>query len=524
MNRPLFARPPPRIQAPSFVTSTRQKELPPEKKNTKLRRRDRGAHHSSTVANMLTLYILICILLLQSSHAADAEPTVAQLNAWRDHIRRCRYNHVNLDEWKLDVRLENQFLYAFAISRANAASSNAQNFRFDRDYMLAGLVIAEIVRNGAPITLKSLEELPKDFSQDLLELYWECYETIKQIKYCLGALVFDQLGIPMAEFNWLSTSQQKCEEQLREMVFQAIVGPTDNRITSCKDVSACNMLMAMERVRLTDVLNEFEKDDVPVLSSLTQAHICMLNTRHWCTKGSSMDVHSESSALSESTIESLIYLVHFNALVALKLYLIRSALTRFMGNLPSGSYKGSDIRILPEEIDYEICDISRLQQYKEDYLSEFEKCKEKLGHLLDTQLTLNIETSPKNKSPTGGVTPTIFLQLCPCDVPPQYLKLAAEVHLARIGESASDVTSQFDEAKGQSALCHAFYLSQSNPLMRNDVVYAGQSRATMTESNRGGRRRAADLTGSSSSNSHDRVSCSFNLRSLGNRLWPRGNR
>ncbi|TPX35423.1 hypothetical protein SeMB42_g07164, partial [Synchytrium endobioticum] len=94
----------------------------------------------------------------------------------------------------------------------------------------------------------------------------------------------------------------------------------------------------------------------------------------------------------------------------------------------------------------------------------------------------------------------------------------------RIGESASDVTSEIDEAKSQSALCHAFYSSQSNPPMRNDVVYAGLSRATMTESNPGSRRRAADLTGSLSSNSHDRVGRGFNLRSLGDRLWPRGNR
>ncbi|TPX54195.1 hypothetical protein SeMB42_g00419 [Synchytrium endobioticum] len=63
------------LKALSFVTSTRQTKFPPKKKNKKLGRRDCGAHHPSTVTNMLTLYILISILLLQSSHAADTELT-----------------------------------------------------------------------------------------------------------------------------------------------------------------------------------------------------------------------------------------------------------------------------------------------------------------------------------------------------------------------------------------------------------------------------------------------------------------
>ncbi|TPX33942.1 hypothetical protein SeLEV6574_g08330 [Synchytrium endobioticum] len=201
----------------------------------------------------------------------------------------------------------------------------------------------------------------------------------------------------------------------------------------------------------------------------------MINTPDWCKEDSSIDVHSESSALSEPTIENLIYSVHSSALVAQKLDLISTAISRFLATLPSGSWEESDIGIITNGLDYKIYEIIRLKRAQNYHLRKVEEYKKQLARMLKKYL--------KNKSPTGGVAPTIFLQLCPSDVPPQYLKMAKEVHLDRIGESASDVTSEIDEAKSQSALCQAFH--------------------------------------SSSSSSHGRLGCGCIVRSFTDRLWPR---
>ncbi|TPX43123.1 hypothetical protein SeMB42_g04847 [Synchytrium endobioticum] len=435
------------LRALSCVTSARppaKKKISPKKKNKILGRRDCGAHHSSTVANMLTLFILISILLLQPSHAVDTEPTMDQLNAWRDEIRQFRYDLVNLDQKEQDER--NDRLNKVCMSREAVQKYTGRRefktcfYGYD-EYVLAGLLIAEIVPEGAPLTWKSLEELPKDLSQNFLELYWECYETIRHARDIFYRYVYPNLNDHTRRFPWLySGMQMKCQEQLLQNILPPIVGPTDSRIKNCNDVSACNMLLAEERARKTERLKQLQDSGVSVVSSLTQARVCTLDTvKQWCEMDSRIELSAHESQIdSEPTMESLIYLVNYNALVAQKLALIHYAVSRFVDdNISHGSWEEYDIGVMRESPDWN-----------------------------ETHLPLDIETHLKEVDfeleifPTGGVNDLnselgIFLQLRPDDLPRKYLKLAEKIHLLRLRHSIHDDTVA--DLENRKALYLAFH-------------------------------------------------------------------
>ncbi|TPX50757.1 hypothetical protein SeLEV6574_g00723 [Synchytrium endobioticum] len=248
----------------------KKKNFHPEKTKT-LGRRDCGAHHSSTVANMLTLFILISILLLQSSHAADTDQTVDQLNAWRGEIRKFRYNLINMDE---EERNEWNDRYNIALVPQDKCWDQQQSRRscprkptcfrpscshkylnkYGED-LLSCLFIADIVPSGAPITLKSLKKLPEDLSQDFLELYWEFYETIMCARKVFRFYLW-RTSTSMYEFVSLQLARN-IQEQLMQNILPPIVGPTNNRIKEYQEASAsCNSLMAMERARLDNRLKQ----------------------------------------------------------------------------------------------------------------------------------------------------------------------------------------------------------------------------------------------------------------------------
>ncbi|TPX47925.1 hypothetical protein SeLEV6574_g02347 [Synchytrium endobioticum] len=424
---------------------------------------------------MLTLYILLCILLLQSSHGADAEPTVYQLNAWRDEIRQFRYKMFYLGETKLYKDLENglfellesrkpteesiyypvevsdrlefEFLEHPFLTEAAARFMYNQLYtrdchsRLSRDRFLtkvdeaklACLLIEKIVPKDARLTLESLKELPEDLSQDFLELYWECYETfLRVVKHFEGALK-SRMGLSL-KFNWLYTARRKCQEQLRQKVFQAILGPTDK---GCPEVSAsCNMLMATERARIADRFKQLQDPDVSVLSSLTQAHMITLDASIWCARNFIMT----SSALQAvpRTMEKLIYYVNFNALVVEKVDLITSVVSRFLDekecNLP-GRWEQYDIDTLRKAPDRERYGLAHVQRSQSHFLRRVVEYKEELGRMLDLDFEGYLEEDnfereiSSNEGVPGPLSKLgIFLRLHPSDVPRKYLKLAEKVH------------------------------------------------------------------------------------------------
>ncbi|TPX38955.1 hypothetical protein SeMB42_g06542 [Synchytrium endobioticum] len=427
------------------------------------------------VANMWTLFIFISILMLQPSHADDHEPTVDQLNSWRGKIRGFRFDYDNLPEMEQDQKLNERLLHVLTSIGAIRqwpeywGDRNLYLHSYGED-KLASLFIAEIVPNGAPLTLANLKKLPENLSQGFLELYWECYEAIGRARDIFERYLYRNSNAYMRRFRWLYNAQTKCQEQLTLKVLQSIVGPTDNRSKNCVNVPAfCNRLMAMERVRMGNRLKQLHVPGVSVLTSLTQAHICTLDTaEEWCKKDSRFPIElsaHESQIDSELTMESLIYLVNYNALVAQKLALIHYAVSRFVDdNISHGSWEEYDIGVMRESPDWN--GISGLQESQDYYIGLVEICKNDVAHMLETHLPLDIETHLKEVDfeleifPTGGVNDLnselgIFLQLCPDDLPRKYLKLAEKIHLLRLRHSIHDDTVA--DLENRKALYLAFH-------------------------------------------------------------------
>ncbi|TPX40099.1 hypothetical protein SeMB42_g06149 [Synchytrium endobioticum] len=443
----------------------------------------------------------------------------------------------------------------------------------DNEYKLSRLIIAKIVPNDAPLTLENLADPADDLSEGFLEVYRECYKTIGRVYEVFVDYLFEELYTSVNSLNWLKEAQLRVEsilKQRRAEVLQTIVGSTDNEIQKHKRVSAsCNILMASERVRIADRLNGFQNYGVSALSPFTQARISTLdNTEYyiadWCEKNSRAQLPHRFRECSEPTIETLIYLINFNALVALKLDLINFALSRFLGeeerSLPSGSWENHDIGTLRAQPDWNGYRTSSLPQLKVSYLQKVEKYKNDLARILETLLPLNIATIEKVNSElkkfiargvsidVADLSPElgIFLQLCPSDIPPQYSQLAEKVHSFRLDPSADDdifntqmisyselhrdavlytLTPREYETTSREPWYSAYHfagLPEPNSDIRNDVASVDMSTTTIAESNQG-KQHKVDVAGSSSSSKHGRVGSRGSHGSSGNQELYRWN-
>ncbi|TPX49027.1 hypothetical protein SeLEV6574_g01720 [Synchytrium endobioticum] len=563
---------------------------------------------------MLTLYILISILLLQSSHAADTDQTVDQLNAWRNKIRKFRYNLVNMDE---NDQIEWNHRYNIALipqnkcwdqlwslgscprrptcSRPNCSHKYLSKHGED---LLSWLFIADIVPSGAPITLESLKKLPEDLSQDFLELYWEFYETIMCARKAFRFYLW-RTSKSVYKFDRLQLARNS-QEQLMQNILSPIVGPTNNRIRNCVNASA--------------------------FCATGQPHICTTDDAlEWCERDSRIESSAHDNLLnrgySKWITEELIYYISHKALI-----------------FPNGGVGGLRpelgifLKLCPDDVPRKYLKLAEKVHFlhlrhsiHDDTVTDLEKRKslysefhaaallyrKKQTCMLENLLTKDTETYFASEKTTERFPELgIFLKLRPFEVPPQYLELAEKVHSAHFEyclshdielPDALTMAAQPDEMTGPpelllpfqfaaesyrqklerisetplrdldfsfsvlkevatrdvlidcadvfpelciflqlhpsdvpppyfelAELVHALSLGLSIPddilshASRNDVAYADLSRATMTESNRGSRRRAADIAGPSSSSSH-RVGSLRNHRSSGDRRLPRGN-
>ncbi|TPX38950.1 hypothetical protein SeMB42_g06544, partial [Synchytrium endobioticum] len=475
-------------------TFTQKKTFLP--KNKKLGRQVNGGHHSSTVASMLTLFILISILLLQPSHADDYEYTVDQLNAWRDEIRQFRHDNVivamTVDVppgdpiWEIDLEMEKQlFIRSEEFKERNQILRDGEervltyvkldeelqsrlynkfleydvaSLSYFNDFtqaltcegydVLANLLIAEIVPEGAPLTLERLKKLPEDLSLDLLDLYWEFYETIALVQKLFDLYVQGIIQIDMTDC-WYEKGKAKCEKQLMEMVLQAIFEPTDTGLQRFGNaLEHPNILMRVERQRILDRFKQLRDSGVSILSSFTQANICMqaLHEKYH---------HTSSQPRRLPRHEMVIYRIHSAGLMAQRMGLLRFALLRFLDekdhNLPPGCWEKDEIDTLRRGLERLRYGDNQHSSLDEWYHAKVAPYKVRLAPVLEKYLPLDMETHLKKIDleleifPNGGVDDLkhelrVFLQLCPDDVPRKYLKLAEKVHFLSLRHSILDGT------------------------------------------------------------------------------------
>ncbi|TPX42678.1 hypothetical protein SeLEV6574_g05463 [Synchytrium endobioticum] len=440
---------------------------------------------------MLTLFILISILLLQPSHADDYEYTVDQLNAWRDEIRQFRHDNVifalTVDvppgdsiDWGSDLEMKKQLfirseefkernqilrdgeervltyvkldeelqsrLYNKFLEYDVASLSCPYGASIEGDDVLANLLIAEIVPEGAPLTLERLKKLPEDLSLDLLELYWEFYETIALVQKLFDLYVQGIIQIDKTD-GWYEKGKAKCEKQLMEMVLQAIFEPTDTGLQRFGNaLEHPNILMRVERQRILDRFKQLRDSGVSILSSFTQANICMqaLHEKYHCIFPLSIKRHEKG-----------IYRINYAGLMAQRMGLLRFALLRFLDekdhNLPPGCWEKDEIDTLRRGLERLRYGDNQHSSLDEWYHAKVAPYKVRLAPVLEKYLPLDMETHLKKIDleleifPNGGVDDLkhelrVFLQLCPDDVPRKYLKLAEKVHFLSLRHSILDGT------------------------------------------------------------------------------------
>ncbi|TPX37930.1 hypothetical protein SeLEV6574_g07817 [Synchytrium endobioticum] len=485
-------------------TFTQKKTFLP--KNKKLGRQVNGGHHSSTVASMLTLFILISILLLQPSHADDYEYTVDQLNAWRDEIRQFRHDNVivamTVDVppgdpiWESDLEMEKQLFFRLVEFKERnqilrdgeervltyvKLDEELQNRLFNKllesclpvftqateregNDASANLFIAEIVPEGAPLTLESLTAPADNLSLDLLELYWEFYETIDPVQDLFHFYVNRELQIG-TRTGWYLAGKAECEKQLMKMVLQAIFEPTD---TGLQCFGNALELVRVERQRTLDRFKQLRDSGVSILSSFTQANICMqaLHEKYH---------HTSSQLRRLPRHEMVIYRIHSAGLMAQRMGLLRFALLRFLDekdhNLPPGCWEKDEIDTLRRGLERLRYGDNQHSSLDEWYHAKVAPYKVRLAPVLEKYLPLDMETHLKEVDvelenfPLGGVDDLkvelgIFLQLCPDDLPRKYLKLAEKIHLLRLRHSIhNDAVTDLENRKALYLAFHTASLS-----------------------------------------------------------------
>ncbi|TPX38951.1 hypothetical protein SeMB42_g06539, partial [Synchytrium endobioticum] len=399
------------------------------------------------VINMWTHFILIAILLLQPSYADTNEPTVAQLNAWRDAIREYRHSHIRLEEKKIIHPLYYDLFRAQSLSdgttrgMSNLESGNAAFIHAATDE-LDSLVVKDMVPEGAPLTLEDLKEPVDDLSRSFLEVYWECYETIQEIKKISEN--YPTLRDTWLKHNWHSDAQAKCEEKLRNNGLETVVGPSTLEVSDPAPWSR-NLRMVTEREGIAERLSKLQTSDVSELafSPFTQRHISSVNKiTAWCEATSRIEFpEHENEEDIGAELEKLVYSINFNSLVSEKLDLIKFAVERFLDqethNVPSASKK----RYSKRGQTY----ISRLIVSQEKYRNMVENYKKELLGMLQQWLPdiesyleeIDLELKKFSAHGVTGLSPElgIFLQLKLSDVPPEYLILAGGVQLVHSGHS-----------------------------------------------------------------------------------------
>ncbi|TPX41699.1 hypothetical protein SeMB42_g05450 [Synchytrium endobioticum] len=409
--------------------------------------------------SMVTHFIIIFMLsLLHASPATTTQHTDEQLQAYSETLRSFRYDlkddNTRLAK-KLFFSLWRGLVKYKATKKEDSGSYGFQYLRDNQASVLYGLMINEIVPEGAPFTIDNISNTAASLSPAHLEFCWEVLQTFSCVLNDFTSYLQKKEGL-MVDISGIDTIKGEYEDKVLANTYAAIFGrPYSPDASEASDLTFANMRMAAERAILK-VVDYSQRPDVFLVTSFTQVDVSMARRNMWqctsisCTAADFMEL-PEASSGAPSTPQ-LVSAVNYHALIARKLDLLTSAIARFLHQrkiAPSGSWEQFTIRMLENAV-------SVLEREKIECFRTAEEYRMSLARMWETLLPKDVSTYIQELESKDSDTIkddyvgnmavntltdalgainvfnkfpelAIFLQLPPEDVPQEYWRLAGKV-------------------------------------------------------------------------------------------------